>query len=191
MKPAPSETAELLHRVRQQLILAQVRIMELEDVRDELGPRLAETDKLLASAQTLADQKTGEATHLARTLSDLQAQYEHMRHMQHITSEALNDSRCELADVATNLTAAITRLAATEQRAGQLQKEVGLLTNETGQLNARIGQLGRELVELKTTAASRLARINELDAEMRALKISRSWRWTAWLRAIERKFGRR
>ena len=42
MKPAPAEsTAELLHRVRQQLILSQVRIMELEDERDELAPRLA------------------------------------------------------------------------------------------------------------------------------------------------------
>src|SRR5206468_1026200 len=96
MKPVPPDPAETLHRVRQQLILAQVRIMELEDVRDETKARQENFEALLASAQTLADQKLDEAAHLEKVRSDLQAQYEHMRHMQHITNEALNQARAQM-----------------------------------------------------------------------------------------------
>ena len=49
MTPAPTETAELINRLRQQLILAQVRIMELEDDRDRLAARLREVEALLAA----------------------------------------------------------------------------------------------------------------------------------------------
>ena len=99
MKSVPPEPAEILHRVRQQLILAQVRIMELEDARDGLAGKLAETDRLLAAAQTIADQKIDEAGHLARVRDDLQAQFEHLRHMQHVTNEALVATRAQLASV--------------------------------------------------------------------------------------------
>jgi chromosome segregation ATPase len=161
MKPAPPETAELIHRVRQQLILAQVRIMELEDVRDELAAKLGDTEKLLTAAQTLADQKVDEAGHLAKVHTGLQAQYEHLRHMQHVTNEALNDTRQQLAGTA---------------------DQAVLLTKN-------ISQLSLEVAEANSTAAARLARLNELDAEVRAMKASRSWRWTSWLRSLERTFG--
>jgi hypothetical protein len=39
--------------------------------------------------------------------------------------------------------------------------------------------------------ASRMHRLQTLDAEQRAMKASRSWRWTAWLRSIERTWGSR
>ena len=185
MKPAPSETtAELLHRVRQQLILAQVRIMELEDARDELAPKLSEAGQLLAAAQTLADQKMDEAGHLAKVRTDLQAQYEHMRHMQHVTNEALNDTRRQLAD-ATN------RLAAAEQRTGQLQHEIADCAEQASQQAKNISQLSLEVVALNSTAATRLARIEVLEAELRTVKSSRSWRWTRWLRSLERTFAGR
>lgn len=160
MKPAPPETAELIHRVRQQLILAQVRIMELEDVRAELAAKLGDTEKLLTAAQTLADQKVDEAGHLAKVHTGLQAQYEHLRHMQHVTNEALNDTRQQLAGTA---------------------DQAVLLTKN-------ISQLSLEVAEANSTAAARLARLNELDAEVRAMKASRSWRWTSWLRSLERTF---
>lgn len=182
MKPAPPETAELLHRVRQQLILAQVRIMELEDARDELGSKLADTETLLTAAQTLADQKVDEAGHLEKAHAGLQAQYEHMRHMQHVTNEALNDTRRILA-------AATDRLSAAEQRGGQLQKEIVALADQSVLLTRNISQLSLEVAETSTTAAARLARLNELDAEVRAMKASRSWRWTSWLRSLERTLG--
>jgi len=183
MKPAPSEsTAELLHRVRQQLILAQVRIMELEDGRDELASKLADTEKLLTTAQTLADQKVDEAGHLVKVHADLQAQYEHLRHMQHVTNEALNDTRQQLAGTT-------DRLATAEQRGGQLQKEIIALADQAVLLTRNISQLGLEVAEANSTAAAHLARGNELESMVRFMKASRSWRWTGWLRALERTLG--
>lgn len=182
MKTDPVEPADLLNLLRQQLILAQVRIMELEDVRDELSPKLAASDQLLAGAQSLADQKSEESAHLAKTLSDLQAQYDHLRHMQHITNEALNDTRRQLSDIT-------GQLSATQQRSTQLQREIATLNDQIGQLTAKLKKVSRELDEENSIATTRLIRINELDAEIRALKSSRSWRWTRWLRSLERYFA--
>ena len=98
MTPAPPDPAEILLRVRQQLILSQVRIMELEDARDEIRALLSDSQQLLRSTQDLADQKLDES-------------------------------------------------------------------------------------------ALRKQRLDQLDAELRAMKSSRSWRWTAWLRSLERALG--
>ena len=184
MKPAPPETAELLHRVRQQLLLAQVRIMELEDVRDELSPRLAETAGLLAAAQTLADTETDKAGHLATTLSGLQAQYEHMRHMQHVTNEALNDTRRQLEETTAGL-------AETTRQRENLRADLAALTDRAAQLESSLRQRDRDLGEAQATAAKRLEYGHQRDQEIRALRASRSWRWTAWLRALERFLGGR
>ena len=97
MKPAHPEPVEILQRVRQQLILAQVRIMELEDARDETGSRLAEREELLRSAQAMADQKLDEAAHGDKVRADLLEQFEHLRHIQHLTNEALEATRVQLA----------------------------------------------------------------------------------------------
>lgn len=85
MTPAPSETAELVNRLRQQLILAQVRIMELEDERDQLAPRLTEIESLLAAAQQLADAKTSEAGHLGKVVAETQA---HAANLQQLIDQA-------------------------------------------------------------------------------------------------------
>lgn len=182
MKPDPAAPADQLNVLRQQLILAQVRIMELEDARDELAPRLADLERLLAGAQALADAKLGESAHLATVLADTQAQGAHLRHVQHETNEALTAARGQLQATA-------ARAAAAEQRGAQLQKEIVDLAAQATQLNATLGRLGLELAEATTLAASRLERIGQLDAEARAMKASRSWRWTAWLRSLERAFG--
>jgi chromosome segregation ATPase len=182
MKTDPVEPADPLNLLRQQLILAQVRIMELEDVRDELAPRLADVEKLLAAAQSLADQKAEESGHLAKTRSDLQAQYEYLRHMQHVTNEALNDTRRQLDDVTRQLTVS-------QQRNGQLQRDSVALTDQIGQLTASLQRVSRELDEENAIAMARLIRGNELDAELRAIKASRSWRWTRWLRSLERSLS--
>ena len=182
MKTDPVEPADLLNLLRQQLILAQVRIMELEDVRDELAPKLAGTETLLSAAQTLADQQSEEAGHLTKTLSDLQTQYDNLRHMQHITNEALNETRRQLTEIT-------GQLAAAQLRNGQLQRETVALTDQAGQLAANLQRVSRELDEENSIATARLIRSNELDAEIRAFKASRSWRWTRWLRALERTFS--
>lgn len=182
MKNDPAEPSDRLNLLRQQLILAQVRIMELEDTRDELAPKLTDTEKLLTSAQLLADQKSEDAAHLAKTLSDLQAQYEYMRHMQHVTNEALNDTRRQLTETSGQLTA-------TQQRSAQFQREAVALADQGAQLSANLKRTQRELDEENAVAASRLIRINELEAEIRSLKASRSWRWTKWLRSVEGYFS--
>ncbi len=178
------ESADLLLRVRQQLILAQVRIMELEDVRDELSPRLAQTEALLAAAQTLADQKLDEAAHLTKVRHDLAAQLQHLRHVQHVTNEALGLARDRTA-------AAEGAFARERQTTSALKAQCEILTATVAALEARIRNSEQLLADSRTVSAQRLERMEQLDREMRALKTSRSWRWTAWLRSAERTFGRR
>src|SRR6187551_879288 len=96
MKSDSQAPADLLALLRQQLLLAQVRIMELEDERDELAPRLAETSALLAAAQSLSEAKVEEAAHLEKVRAALQTQFDHLRHTQHVTHEALTAARNEI-----------------------------------------------------------------------------------------------
>lgn len=195
MEPAPNHRPADFNLLRQQLILSQVRIMELEDARDELAPKLAGVEKLLAAAQTLADQKTDEAAHLAGLRADLQTQYEHMRHMQHVTNEALNATRRQLAT--TEQTVAADRLIqqgllveighANEQLATSLGKCDGLV-RQLALAHDRLAALDEQLRECAAEVAAKQQHLGQLDAEQRALKASRSWRWTAWLRSLEQRF---
>lgn len=179
MTPDPAEPADLVQKLRQQMILAQVRIMELEDERDELAPRAAELEKLLGAAQELADRKIDEAVHLERVRADLQAQFEHMRHMQHVTNEALNATRDQLARTERALQSAEARNAEHEK------VQEGLLI-QLGHAQDELLRSAAALRAAQAEAAARGERIAQLDAEQRAMKASRSWRWTAWLRSIER-----
>ena len=184
MKPDPAAPADQLHLLRQQLILAQVRIMELEDDRDEQAPKRAELEQLLAEAQALADAKLEEAAHLAGVVTDLQSQQNQLRHTQHLTNEALNTARTERD----RLTASL----ATAQEHGQrLEGNVVALARETAGLKESLSHLQHELGETKTVASARADRVTQLDVEVRTMKASRSWRWTAWLRSIERSLFRR
>lgn len=135
MKSAPPEPPDLVLRLRQQLILAQVRIMELEDVRETLTPRLAELEKLLAQAQTLADQKTDETVHLNNVLGEAQARAEQLNQL--------------YLQAAADRSAAVTRLDQRDERIQQLEQ-------------------------------SR----QQLESELAAIKASRRWRWTTWLRTL-------
>jgi chromosome segregation ATPase len=199
MKPRPPDNpAELLHRLREQLILAQVRIMELEDACDEFTPRLAETMALLKGAQSLADEKVDALAHLEKVHADLQAQFQHMRHMQHVTNEALNDTRRQFADTAARLQQAELQGRELAAQNGDLRQKLGAVETRAAQLgeslqrlDERCRQLERDLGEANTTAAVRLQRVEQLDAEIRAMKASRSWRWSKPIRAIERWLARR
>ncbi len=182
MKPDPAAPADPLNLLRQQLILAQVRIMELEDVRDELAPQVARLEKLLAEAQTLADAKTDEAAHLERVRAALQAEFEHLRHVQHVTNEALNAARAEAGNLATRERSLLSEIE-------QLHLLTRQLAEGERQQLTRNDELRKELASAQTELSARLARLNELDAEQRAMKASRSWRWTAWLRSLERTLG--
>lgn len=176
MDPAPLDPAEHLRRLRQQVILAQVRVMELEDERDAARHDLAAADQRVAEAQTLADAQTERADHLARTLESHQAEIQHLRHIQHVTHEALNDTRARLAATENDLA---TARAAAERLAAELQTAL-----------AEQRRTHDALAAAQTDIAALTQQLGELDREQRALKASRSWRWTAWLRALERALGR-
>lgn len=175
MTPASSDSADLIHRLRQQLILAQVRIMELEDERDECAAKLRQAADRLAEAQQLADRKLDEAAHLEKVRADLQAQFEHMRHMQHVTNEALNATRQELATVQAAL-----QIAETGHQ--QSREQADRLTVDLQSANAKSAAL-------TTNLAARDAVIVDLKDELAGIKATRSWRWTAWLRRLGRNLG--
>ncbi len=199
MKPRPpDDPAESFHRLREQLILAQVRIMELEDGGAEGAARLAEIETLLQAAQTLADQKADALAHLGGVHADLEAQAQHLRHMQHVTNEALNDARAGLATAETGRQAADARIREFAAQVRRLGDERADLEARAARLDAagqalaeRARQLERERDEARAPAATRARRIEELDSELRAMKASRSWRWTRVIRAIERWRARR
>jgi chromosome segregation ATPase len=122
MTPAPPETAELINRLRQQLILAQVRIMELEDERDQLAPKLAEVEALLAAAQQLADGKREEAAHLARVLADAQARGAELDRL--------------FVKASGEVTAGTAKLEEREKRIAQLEQTVRQLETETARMKS-------------------------------------------------------
>jgi chromosome segregation ATPase len=116
MKSAPPEPSDLVNRLRQQLILAQVRIMELEDARDSLAPRVAELEQLLQAAQTLADQKLDEAAHLGKVLAEAQTR-----------GEQLNQLYLRIGG---ELSGVVTKLDQREARVQQLEKSLQQLESE-------------------------------------------------------------
>lgn len=101
MKPVPTEPSDLVPRLRQQLILAQVRIMELEDERDALKPRLAELERLVPAAQSLADRKLDETSHLEKVLAGRTAQWENLEQAHQLARQELESTRAALADATT------------------------------------------------------------------------------------------
>ena len=149
MKPDPTEPSDLVNRLRQQLILSQVRIMELEDARDSQTPRLTELEQLLLAAQTLADRKLDEAAHLEKILAGIQA---HLVHLQQQQQQVNQDFESTSAAFVLSETPLATCNATVRQLVGDIRK---------------------------------------LNAELTATKSSRSWRWTAWLRALDGKSGRK
>lgn len=174
-------SSDLLNLLRQQVLLAQARILELEDVRDELAPRLAETEKLLGTAQTLVEAKIEEAAHLEKIRAALQTEFDHLRHVQHVTHEALEAARAET-------TAAATREQHLLAEVDQLQALIRQLAAGDLQQREKLAALEQAHQALAAESTRHLVRVQELDAEQRALKASRSWRWTTWLRALERRF---
>jgi len=181
MSSASKPPEQLITQLRQQLILAQVRILELEDIRDEVAPNLAETEALLGEAQILVESKVEDAIHLTQVRADLQKQYEHLQHVQHVTNTALEEARDTLTSKANQIESLHEEVALQQTNIGQLQ-------NDKKTSLKSIAKLETELAELQKETIKHIARIEKLDAEQSGMKASRSWRWTAWIRSIERRF---
>jgi chromosome segregation ATPase len=129
MKPDPAAPADQLNLLRQQLILAQVRIMELEDTRDSLTPRLQELALLLQQAQSLADHKTDEAAHLEEVLAETQLHVGQLQALQHhLAQEATTHGLA--------MTEAVAALAARTETINRLQNELNNLRSELNHLHS-------------------------------------------------------
>lgn len=150
--PAPrDESVDPLPLLQKQLILSQVQILELEDVRDELKTALAQRDRILAELQTIADRALAE-TQQART----------------------NETAAQKA----------SQISRDEQHALQLKLES--LQRETKAAEQQLLEIQGALTAAKTVSVEQAGHIEALDAQLRKMKVSRSWRWTAPLRSIER-----
>ncbi len=176
MSSGGSDATPSLVALQRELILAQITLQELEDAREELLGRLAEQGRLQREAQDLADRALADHDHLATAHRDLLAHRDHLQHVLHVTNEALESTRSQLRTTENDLAAAKTRSAELEADLKAIQAEAA--------------RLSRELAATAELAAQRAARIGQLDGELRAMKSSRSWRWTAWLRSLERTWRR-
>ncbi|MEO7412974.1 MAG: hypothetical protein ABIZ81_06425 [Opitutaceae bacterium] len=152
---SPDEPLENLGALQKQLILAQVQILELEDIRDELQARGTEYSKLLCELQSIAD----------RSLAELQNAH-----------AAETTARQALADA--------------EKDNREVQIKLGALRRDFETASDRLSKALKLVDQVEGNAAGQKARIERLDAEMKNLKSSASWRWTAPLRSIRRVFGR-
>lgn len=161
MTPPDSASAPL-DPLRRELILAQVQLMELEDTRDDLLTQLAAAQAQLAEAQQLADNALREQEFGASRHAALRDEHERLA----ATAAGLN---AQLAD-------AFTATAAQSSRADALEKQLAIRE--------------REGAELAASASAATSRVAQLDAERRGMLASRSWRWTAPLRALERALRR-
>jgi len=194
-KPDPLTT-----RLREQLLLSQARIMELEDARDVLAQHLADERGLVSAAQSLADGALDKFTHLEKVHSVLEEEFRHMRHMQHVTNEALEDTRSRFKDANEQVASMTTRIDAlvamqdlqkaelTDERAkvSRLDTELAAAQRSLHLAEIRVAELDAQISELSKAANERESRISDLAAERRAMIDSRSWRWSAPVRAIER-----
>lgn len=152
--PEPrDESADPLSLLQKQLILSQVQILELEDVRDELQATIASQAKILAELQTLADRALRETDEAKATEARAR--------------ETLGSVRTESEKL--------------QQRVEALQREASLNAK-------RLHEAEVTVAETKQAIATKVNRIEALDAELRAVKASRSWRWMAPLRSLERLF---
>lgn len=184
----PKET--VVTDLQRELVLAQVRILELEDIRDDAKTRISELDRILAELQAKADQALGDFDHLQGVHQQMLAHRDHLQHLLHLSEKALEEIRGEAQRLAAALAAAGKRETDLHAQISRLEIRSAELAAQITQLEERGRDLDRQLAELSAVAATRLDRLNQLDAEVRAMKASRSWRWTKPLRSVERFFRR-
>lgn len=119
-------------RLQQQLILTEVELMKLEDLRDGLQTRVEAANRLRLDMQRLADQACAERDHLGRRTAELEAS---LRHSQ----EQLSLAQARQVE----LQATIAQL---QERSQQLaQKLAALESSASWRWTAPLRSLGRLL----------------------------------------------
>jgi chromosome segregation ATPase len=100
-------------RLQQQLILTEVELMKLEDLRDGLQTRVETADRLRLDMQRLADQACAERDHLGRHAADLEVSLRH-------TQEQLAREQAVLAGLKAKAESLAAELSAQQVRAAEL-----------------------------------------------------------------------
>jgi chromosome segregation ATPase len=183
---AEPSNATAIADLQRQLVLAQVRILELEDLRDDAATRIKQLDALLADLQGKANQALADHDHLQGAHRDLLAHRDHVQHLLHVANQNLAEAHAQAARLTADLAAAASREDTLRGTVARLEGQVADLDARLQQAEARGRDLDHRIEELNSVARMRLERIHQLDAELRAMKASRSWRWTKPLRAVER-----
>lgn len=114
-------------RLQQQMILTEVELMKLEDLRDELLTRVAAADRLRQDMQRLADQACAERDHLAGRTAEVEAA---LRHVQE-------------------------QLGAAQDRIAELNAQANALAGEASLEKARANQLAAALAAIESSATWR------------------------------------
>lgn len=107
-------------RLQQQLILTEVELMKLEDLRDGLQTRVETADRLRLDMQRLADQACAERDHLVRRAADLEASLRH-------TQEQLAREQAGLAGLKAKAESLATELSVQQARAAELAAKLAAM----------------------------------------------------------------
>jgi chromosome segregation ATPase len=147
MEPKATSAAGQDAPLREQLILAQVRLMELEDERDAALARIAGVERLLGQAQALAD----------------------------TAKEERGRAHAEAA----------ARISELEQARATLASA----TEQLEQTRATLRHTEEALAQSRLACEEHQRALQDAERMLAGLRASRSWRWTAWLRSLEKLFG--
>ncbi len=107
-------------RLQQQMILTEVELMKLEDLRDGLQTRLAAAERLRLDMQRLADQTCAERDHLAGRAAELETA---LRQAQ----DQLKREQAVVGDLNAKATALATDLSAQQARAAELTAKLAAI----------------------------------------------------------------
>jgi hypothetical protein len=77
MSPDVPDRPVSFARLQQQLILTEVELMKLEDLRDGLNTRVEAANRLLQDLQRITDQACAERDHLERRTTELETALRH------------------------------------------------------------------------------------------------------------------
>ncbi len=107
-------------RLQQQLILTEVELMKLEDLRDGLQTRVEAANRLRQDMQRLADQACAERDHLDHRAADLELSLRH-------TQEQLALARAREAEVQAAAATLQASLAQLQERHQQLAQRLAAI----------------------------------------------------------------
>lgn len=117
MPPDAPDRPVSFARLQQQLILTEVELMKLEDLRDGLQTRVEAANRLRLDMQRLADQACTERDHLGHRAADLEASLHHTQEQLALGQAREAELRASLAQLQARNQPLVERLAAIESSA--------------------------------------------------------------------------